>query len=613
MRHPITRRETLRALPLAGAVAQALCQGNGLLIETPALRFEVSERDGTYRLTDKAAGVMWRSHASRFGEIAVAQEGKVQRLALAACEAAEGGGELVLTFRPLAERREAVVRVRVKSAGARTLEFSFETAGGMEAEEIRLLDGAFGIGADERGYAVVPAREGLLIPAESGLRFRQRFGASDYQGCHMTMMGMVKAGAALLVTWTDPYVAVEIQGDGGLVASAILRKSARSVRVTVLGKGDYVTVARAYREVARAKGYLVTWDEKLKGHPERAKYLGASNVKLWQAVNRRMNEESTEQLSVRVNWSFDEAAQVAEHVKRDLKMEKVLFGLGGWTRRGYDNQHPDILPAAPEAGGDQGLADCARRVMQLGYLLALHDNYQDMYRDAPSWDEQWIMKTRDGGLAKGGRWAGGRAYLTCSKEAVELARRPQNLPAVKRLTAANAYFIDTTYAVGLQECFDPRHPLTKADDMKWKQEISDYARGLFGSFGSEDGREWAIPHADFFEGLTGVSGSSYHNSGSDLLKEVGGRGGAVVRDGVPRHYRPVRQVRVRREPRGGIRAAPHRPRAAAELPLPASTPVLEWARAGAARASAGRGEGSGPVRACRWRLGAGDALHGPLH
>jgi hypothetical protein len=122
------------------------------------------------------------------------------------------------------------------------------------------------------------------------------------------------------------------------------------------------------------------------------------------------------------------------------------------------------------------------------------------------------MKTRDGKLARGGHWAGGMAFLTCSKMALELAQRPQNLAAVKKLSDANAYFIDTTYAAGLQECFDTNHPLTRADDIKWKQALSDYARDVFGVFGSECGREWAIPHSDFFEGLTGVSGHYYHDA-----------------------------------------------------------------------------------------------------
>jgi hypothetical protein len=202
-------------------------------------------------------------------------------------------------------------------------------------------------------------------------------------------------------------------------------------------------------------------------------------------------------------------------------MDRVLFILGGWIHRGYDNQHPDILPAAPECGGDAAFGDAARRIRQLGYVLSLHDNYQDIYRDSPSWDEKWVNKNPDGGLTKGGHWAGGIAYITCAKQAFELARRPQNLTAVKQLTDADSYFIDTTYAAGLYECFDPQHPMTRADDLKWKAAISDYARAVFGSFGSECGREWAIPHSDFFEGLTGVSGGAYHDAG--LLPKLGAK------------------------------------------------------------------------------------------
>jgi hypothetical protein len=524
----------LSVLCLAISFGSAQRQPAPVFLETPSLRFEISPGDGSYRLTDKAGGVVWRSNASRFGEVAVQVDGKTQRFALTAFDAGRDGNALVFTFHPIAGKPEAWVRVKARTGqDQRTVELSYEAPAEVKVESIRLLDDAFAISNADKGYVVVPVREGLLIPSDSGLSFSQRFGTSDYNGCHMEMLGLVKSGAAMLVTWSDPYVVAEVKSAaepsaGGpaaqtLSTSLVLSKSARWLRVQALGKGDYVTIAKAYREVARQNGYLVTWAQKLKGHPERAKYFGASNVKLWQALDRRMNEESTQEVRVRVNWTFDEAAQVAEHLKRDLKLDKVLFGLGGFSRRGYDNQHPDILPAAAELGGNAGLTDCARRVQALGYLFALHDNYQDMYRDAPSWDEKWIMKAPDGGLVRGGIWAGGRAYITCSREAVKLAQRPQNLPAVKQSTNANSYFIDTTYAAGLYECFDPNHPLTKVDDIKWKQAISDYAREVFGSFGSEDGREWAIPHSDFFEGLTGVSGYYLpRDRNTDQLKATGG-------------------------------------------------------------------------------------------
>ena len=44
----------------------------------------------------------------------------------------------------------------------------------------------------EEGYAVIPVREGLLIPADANLSYSQSFDTYGYEGCHMAMMGIVK-------------------------------------------------------------------------------------------------------------------------------------------------------------------------------------------------------------------------------------------------------------------------------------------------------------------------------------------------------------------------------------------------------------------------------------
>ncbi|HTL56258.1 MAG TPA: DUF5696 domain-containing protein [Candidatus Limnocylindrales bacterium] len=494
-------------------------------IETRFIRLTLDPGTGHCEVLDKEAGVTWRpdpKHA-RFGEVTLDARRDSQSFNLEKCTVSSEGTDLLAAFSPVTSRRADILRVRVKTLpDQRSLEFSYEADPELEVDRVSLLEDLLVTTDTGKGYVIVPVREGLLVPSDSGLNFTHRFDTYAYEGCHMEMLGVVQNGAAALITWQDPYVAAqlksvtntnEVSGAHQRVSPSLtLSKSARTFRIQFLGKGDYVTIARAYRQIAQERGWLVSWEQKLKAHPERAKLFGAANFKLWSALERHMNEESTKEESVHVNWTFDEAAEVAEHLKRDLKLEKVLFTVGGWIHRGYDNQHPDILPTAPECGGDVAFANCARRVMDLGYLFCLHDNYQDIYRDSPSWDEKLIMKTENGKLARGGHWAGGLAFLTCSQTALGLAQRPQNLPAVKKLANPNSYFIDTTYAAGLQECYDPNHALTRADDIKWKQALSDYARDVFGVFGSECGREWAIPHSDFFEGLTGVSGHYYHDA-----------------------------------------------------------------------------------------------------
>ncbi len=507
-----------------------------VVLETPFIRLRLAPSNGSYEIIDKQGNVTWRSnpYLSRFGEVTLNLAGKSKHANLDRCEVQRSAAGLVAMFRPFPGIPAAWIRAHITATqGGRWLEFRYEAAPSLSVESVRLLDEAFWVTNADKGYVVVPARMGLLLPSDSGRTFMQRFDTyENEEGCNMAMLGLAKSGAIALATWDDPYVEAQIRSKllpagGGVTrqivsASLVLRKTAKSFRVWFGGKGDDLKIAKAYRQVAAEKGWLVRWEEKLKGHPRRAQLFGAIDFRVGPLLDRRMNEQSTKELSAHVNWTFDEVAQIAEHLKNDLGLDKVLFMADGWIRRSYDNQHPDILPAAPECGGSEALARCSRRVQRLGYIFCLHDNYQDIYRDSPAWDESFIMKNPDGSLARGGRWAGGQAYLICSRKGIELAERPQNLPGVKKLTEASSYFIDTTFAAPLLECFDPGHPLTRLNDMKWKQALADYARELFGIFGSEDGNEWAIAHSDFFEGLVGQSGRYFYD------REFETRLGAVI-------------------------------------------------------------------------------------
>ncbi|OGV78947.1 MAG: hypothetical protein A3K19_23985 [Lentisphaerae bacterium RIFOXYB12_FULL_65_16] len=491
-------------------------------LDSPSLSLRVAKDGSAFALLDKASGVTWHSNpgTTGLGSADVQTAEKKAHLLFNTGTVETSADTIRVRYRDTADSAlEITVLFRLLPDG-KTIDFSYETAAGIECQGIRFPEDGFWVTDAEQGAVLVPIREGVLIPADSGVVFRRAFDTYGYESCHMAMIGLLKQGSAALLSWSDPYVTIDIKstwaagqaipGRQLLAPTVALRKSARSFQIRLLGKGDAVTVAQAYREVATQRGLVQTWDEKVKRNPLAENLIGASNVKLWTCFIRNVDADGTVKGET-MNWTFDEAAAVAEHLRNDLQMERVLFILGGWIHRGYDSQHPDILPTAPECGGDAKFAEAMQRIAATGYLPGLHDNYQDIYRDAPSWDEKLIMKDAKGNLVKGGKWAGGQAWLTCSKTAVDLAKRPQNLPAVRSLSGPCAYFIDTTYAVGLQECFDPAHPLTRADDMKYKCDISDYARDTLGLFGSECGREWAVPHADFFEGLTGVSGRYYHN------------------------------------------------------------------------------------------------------
>jgi hypothetical protein len=497
-------RSALGRFLLVSLAAVLICvtgRANTVRLESNSLTLEVDDGTAAWKMLDKRSGVSWPSSGTASPGNAAWLQGRFSR----------SGNEQADSIRLAGEKGGAIVFTLVD--GGQALELRYEKPGN---DLVRILNDALAIADADGGYVIVPSREGLLVPVKGDKAFKRVFGTSEYEGCHLNMLGLVKKDSALIVTWDDAYVFPELERTvsagrpNRLAATFELRGGANSVRLMPLGKGDWNSIAREYRLYAEKRGYAVTLRDKIRRDPHVELMVGASNAKLWTCLARRMNEDSTAEESVRVRWTFDEAARVAEHLRNDVKIERCFFMVGGWTEGGYDVRHPDNLPANPECGGNEALADAVKRIQKLGYVGCLHDNVQDMYHDAKSWSPSYIEKKRDGSLIQGGRWNGGRAYMVCAPKQLELAQRPQNLGAIRDLFSPWSYFIDTTYAVGPRECFDPNHPIGRNDDIAWKIRLSDYARNTFGIFGSECGREWALPHSDFFEGLVGVSGNYYH-------------------------------------------------------------------------------------------------------
>jgi hypothetical protein len=483
----------------------SITSADTVILESRWLKAEVNDATGQWTLWDKSSGIRWPSKGTAGPGTAEWLEGDFMRTQ------SENMDSIHLHNK---KNGTAVVFTLVDEGKA--LELRYENKAG---RSVHVLGDALTVTDIDDGCAIIPCREGLLISANSGKTFKRVFGTSDYEGCHMNMLGFIKSGSALIAAWDDAYVFPELQStkttdksySQKLTTTFELRQNAKSVRLMPLGKGNWNTIAAGYRLYAEKKGLAITLSEKIRRDKNIELMIGAIDAKLWTCLARRMNEESTKEESVKIRWTFDEAAKIAEHLRNDLDIERCLFMVGGWTEGGYDCRHPDNLPANPECGGNEALSDAIRRIQALGYVGCLHDNVQDMYRDAKSWNPAFIEKRRDGSLITGGRWLGGRAYMVCAPKQLELAKRPQNLPAIHKLFSPWSYFIDTTYAVGPRECFDPNHPVDRNTDIAWKIRLSDYARDVFGIFGSECGREWALPHSDFFEGLVAVSGKYYHN------------------------------------------------------------------------------------------------------
>lgn len=380
---------------------------------------------------------------------------------------------------------------------------------------VHLLQRAFIVSNSQQGASVLPFRTGERFDAaESAQPTLWRFNTYGHTSS-MCMFGQEKYGSALILSWEHPHVIgqfnTEWTQDPQLAGTVVqyfdltLEPGADSCEFHPIGKGSYVQIAKAYREIVRQRGLVKTWIDKRQedGHDGVNAMAGCANFKPFvythTVPSSRYNHSGKDQRSV--NWTLEEISQISEHLRHDLDIDKAMMVLCGWINGGYDNKHPDPLPVAPELGGNEALIKMAPRVKNTGFLFGLHDNYQDMYEDAPSWNPDFVAKRRNGSLLAGGNWAGGPCWLVCADKQVELAARPGNLPEIARLFGPTIYFIDTIFASPLYPCFDPKHPTTHAQDMAAKIRLCQLARKHFGLFGSEEGREWGVPYADYMEGL----------------------------------------------------------------------------------------------------------------
>ena len=492
-----------------------------VMLEQKSFRFSIDPDAGAFELVDLRTGVRWTSNPinDRIGSVELERDGKVRVAMLQrfpTCRRTSNGLQLAAPLLVGEKDTGLELRTDIRTVdNPPGLRFRWDVSGEDRSQwtvrNVRLLDHAFGTTEADAGYSVLPFRMGELMHADNGLpRNRSML---TYNGTSMAFYGAVKRGASLLVAWKHPETELTVHRTWGnyplvpgtrMVSMSLEQNDgAREFTVHPLGKGDYVDIAKAYRPLARRHGWLETWSEKRQDFPSVDRMFGAADFKPFVLTRTipgsRYNKSGKEEVGL--HYTFEEAAKVAEHLHSALNIDKAMYVLAGWIHRGYDNQHPDILPAAPECGGNDALTDCSERVRDCGFLFGLHDNYQDMYKDAPSWDLEYINKNAQGEPKQGGNWAGGQAWQVCAIKQVELASRPQNLPKVEELFHPTIYFIDTVFAWPLVTCEDPNHPMDRADDMKWKSRLCEVAKKHFNLFGSEEGREWAVPHADYFEGL----------------------------------------------------------------------------------------------------------------
>ncbi|MBQ9098191.1 MAG: hypothetical protein IJY50_02035 [Clostridia bacterium] len=271
--------------------------------------------------------------------------------------------------------------------------------------------------------------------------------------------------------------------------------------------GDYNDMARAERELRLSRGEIIPLTEKCKRPAvEYARKYPLIRIRMgWKpSPSPVFHQTEATEPDMFVACDFKRVRDIADELKRQ-GVEGAELQLVGWNRSGHDGRFPQLFPADPRLGGDQGLKETIDYVKSLGYRISTHTNTIDCYEIADTFDWDDVVVDRDGSYNQTGHYSGGYAYHVCLEKQWKNTKR--DLPALAALGENGLHFTDVISIVPPDDCHAPHHPSTTENGIFYAQKIMEYTNGLFGGFSSEGCMDFAMKHIDF--GLYSTFGNGF--------------------------------------------------------------------------------------------------------
>ncbi len=431
----------------------------------------------------------------------------------------------------------------------------FDIAADEKNALVRKLDWPAALDASEVDYTLLSNGRGALLPrhwdkpyfpirATNADGSAKQSDTSDIQSnviesWSMSWWGFQKGKAALMViveTPDDAAYQFEHPAGGPTVIGPRWRECLgalrypRSCRIVLMNDGNYVDMAKRYRQYVKDIGQFVSLDEKIVRSPIVKELIGTPQARVHILTNIKSDslhyikadkpapggdEGKGKKLTPADNHrvtSFDDRAKQLRDWK-EQGINRLIVVLTGWPREGYDRQHPDEMPPAPEAGGWEGMKRLADTCHELGYIFSLHDQYRDYYIDAPSYDPQFAVHEEDdlppakafpgsrfgnwkeGKLPFMNNWEGGtQTYLNNRFMPGHLIKNYDWLFA--HGIHPQGVYLDVFGYVPPDEDFNPEHPCTRTDAMHARALCFNWSRAHLGFVGTEAGCDWTVPYVD---------------------------------------------------------------------------------------------------------------------
>jgi hypothetical protein len=144
--------------------------------------------------------------------------------------------------------------------------------------------------------------------------------------------------------------------------------------------------------------------------------------------------------------------------------EQVCY-LVGFQHEGHDSNYPDVFTCNRAAGGLEKLKEIIAGARACNATVSFHDNYDDAYRESPSWDPADIATDSAGEPLKGGVWNGVQAYWISLPKYERTKADARLRRTLEMYPVRDTYHLDVLTASVFRPDFDPAAPADRNDDL----------------------------------------------------------------------------------------------------------------------------------------------------
>ncbi len=361
----------------------------------------------------------------------------------------------------------------------------------------------------ESDFSLLPVMQGMLLPdkwPKNISLWNQEYWNCYSKGMNLPIWGHIRGKSAILALIETPFDAgyrFKHPAGGPTEIGAEWYHSLgklgynRIIRFCLIRNGNYVEIAKRYRNYLISNGQFVSLKEKITRSPVLENLIGASVVHTSILHYIKNSSEYFDRKDPAKNNEMSTFQQRAGQIKKlySKGVRRLYIHLDGWEKRGHDNLYPDILPPCPQAGGWSGMKELSLTCENVGYILALLDNYHDYYMDAPSYDPDRTITNEYGEKPVTSTKFGGEQSVLCGQFIRGYLQRNFDEILRQGIMIRGAY-LDACSYVAPDECYNPEHLMNREQCVKYRTDCFSYIISLGMVISSDEAIGWAMPYID---------------------------------------------------------------------------------------------------------------------